>query len=453
MIRPTSYQVLITPQISKGVYGTTLDITQDINIDDYVKENGIGSIKKEIDNGDFDIGVFVFDNISLNCINFDGRFSDPQDSRTIFKYSRDKAKVKINFYDGTSNTPMISFKGIIDDRSSKLDFKKSELTFVVLSHDSIINRHVVPGGTVANGSLISTAIKQVLNTNDITSVLNYSPANINVLNDYIIDDASDFAGNTAKEVLDKLLLCSNSVLIIDDSDNIIVRSRDYNSGTQFDFFGDNDPLGRQNIINIKKYNNGLQRAFNTIVVNSESKSDAAFIDMYGDNRKKIDFGFITNVSKSAEIAQNILDYWKVPKIELIITAKTSEVRGLRFFDLVSVDYGYRTKPANGSKLPMYGSALYGTAIYPYIFGNLKINPNTAFKVIGIEEDPKTFLTQVKLRQVGITITDGYFSTIGSYYGFALYGFNRYQQDFDRVNPSIRSYYGAALYGTVHYGNI
>ena len=104
-------------------------------------------------------------------------------------------------------------------------------------------------------------------------------------------------------------------------------------------------------------------------------------------------------------------------------------------------------------MPVYGVATYGTAVYPYIFGNLKIRSNIAFKVIGIKENPKKLLTLVKLRQVGTEVDDGFFNKIGTYYGSAIYGISAYQLDPDLLDPNIISYYGAAKYGTVHYGNI
>jgi len=452
LTRPKSYQVLITPLVAKDTYGTTIDVTQDVEIDDNVKENGVSSINREIDNGDFDIGVFVFDNINLSCFNNDGRFSGINDSRSMFKYSRDKAKITINFFNGDSNTPDSSFRGLIDDRATKLNFGKNEIKFKVLSFDSIINRTKVPAASINDLSLVSDAIKTLLQLPDIIAVLNYDESNINVLNDYTIDDGSIFDNQTVKRSLDQLLAVSNSVLIVEkDTDNMIVKSRDFNSGSVKRLYGHGDLFGRENIIDITKYNNGLQRAFNTIIIGNRSASNAGFIDLYGDNTKEFKFDFITNETTQQEIADNLIEYWKAPKIELVATVKTSEVKTLNFFDLVSIDYPYRKKPSTGAKLPIYGTAKYGEAVYPYIFGNLKIRPNVAFKVIGIKEVPKTFLTNIKLRQVGTEIDDGFFGKVGTFYGTAIYGASPYQEDPDRIDPNTASVFGAAKYGTVIYG--
>lgn len=452
LIRPKSYQVLITPLVSKGVYGTTLDVTQDIEIDDYVKDSGISSIKSEVDNGDFDFGVFVFDSINLTCLNNNGRFTDSNDYRSMFKYKRDKAKIKINFFDGTSNTAALTFNGIIDDRATKLNFEKNEIKFKVLSMDSIINRVKITSGTVTDGQTTTTAIKNILQLTDIIEVLEYVEANITPQLEHTIDVGSYFDNKTVKEGLDELLIATNSVLVVDKSTaEMTVRSRNFNNGNVVNLYGHGDLFGRENIINIKNYNTGLQRAFNTVVVGDIARSNLGYIEAYGDNKKTLAFEWITNPATQANMATQILDYWKTPKTELEVQVETSLANEMNFFDLVSIDFPYRVKPANGGKLPIYGVSKYGTAIYPFIFGNLKISPNVAFKVIGKKENPKTFLTDVKLRQSGQDISDGYLSVISSYYGFALYGIDVYTSDPSRLDPNRKSVFGAAKYGTVIYG--
>ncbi len=454
IIRPKGYQVLITPLVAKDTYGTIQDITKDIDIEDFVRDGGISAINKEVDNGDFDFGVFVFDSLNLKCINFNGKFADPNDSRSIFKYSRDKAKVTINYFNGISNTPDASFKGLIDDRATKLNFKSSAIRFKLLSNDSIINRVKVPAGVVQNGSLISTSIKIILQLPEILAVLNYDEANINVLNDYVIDVGSELENISIKKALDLMLAASNSVMTVDkDTDDIFIRSREFNSGTVKDFFGDGDLLGRENIIDIKNHNTGLQRAFNTIRVGNAVESNLGLIEINGDNGKEFELPFITNILTEIQIAKDLLAYWSVPKIELELVATTNETKGLKFFDLVSVDYPYRVVPFKDSKLPIYGTSKYGTAVYPHIYGNLKIRPSVAFKVVGMREIPSTFLTSVKLRQVGTTIDDGFFGKIGTFYGTAIYGVNKYELNPSRIDPNTRSVYGAAKYGTVIYGKV
>lgn len=442
------YQVLITPLIDKDVYGTEVDVTKDIDLSDYIKEGGIGTIKQDVDNGDYDIGVFTYDSITMKALNIDGRFNDENDWRSIFKYSRDKAKVVINFLDPYGAT-QTSFNGLVNEEGTYQDFLKDEVKFKVLSRDSVIRKTKVSGGTIPNGTSFSTAIKSIINVPDITSVLTYDSSKVMVGLDLTIDDGSWFDDKTSKEALDALMVASGSVMVIENS-TMVVRTREENSGSVFQFYGHGDLFGRENILNIKNLNTGVQRMFNSIMVNDREVSDATLIEVFGARQKKIDLGFITDSTKLQLIGTNILNEFKVPKLELEIETTTEVAKDLNLFDLVSIDYPYRVKPSNGDVLPTYGVSRYGQAVYPIIQGNMKIRPALAFKVIGFQEKPKDYKTIVKLRQRGTTISDGLFSSLGTYYGTAIYGESAYQLDPDRVNPDTINVYGAGLYGTMLY---
>ncbi len=442
------YQVLITPLVDKDTYGTEIDVTKDIDLSDYIKEGGIGTIKQDVDNGDYDIGVFTYGSITIRALNLDGRFNDEMDWRSIFKYSRDKAKVLVNFLDPQGNI-LISFNGLINEDGTRQDFLKDEVKFKVLSQDSVIRKTKVSGGTITNGTSFSTAIKSIINVPDITSVLAYDPTKINVGLDLTVDNGSWFDNKTTKEALDALMVASSSVMVIEDS-TMIVRTREENSGSVFKFYGHGDLFGRENILNIKNLNTGVQRMFNSIVVNDREVSDQTYIETYSLRQKKIDLGFITENSKMETIGNNVLEEFKVPKLELEIETTTEIAKGLNLFDLVSIDYPYRVRPANEDTLPTYGVSRYGAAVYPFIQGNMKIRPALAFKVIGFQEKPKNYKTVVKLRQCGTTISDGLFSSIATLYGTAIYGESVYQFDPDRENPDITNVYGAGLYDTMIY---
>ena len=440
------YQVLITPLVDKDTYGTEIDVTKDIDLSDYIKEGGIGSIKQDVDNGDYDIGVFTYGSITIRALNLDGRFNDEMDWRSIFKYSRDKAKIVVNFLDLKGNT-LISFNGLINEDGTRQDFLKDEVKFKVLSQDSVIRKTKVAGGTITNGTSFSTAIKSIINVPDITSVLAYDESKINVGLDLTIDDGTWFDNKTTKVALDALMVASSSVMVI-ESGVMVVRTREENSGSVFSFYGHGDLFGRENILNITNLNTGVQRMFNSVVVNGREVSNSALIETYGLRQKNIDLGFIADNTKLEAIGGNILDEFKVPKLELEIETTTETAKGLNLFDLVSVDYPYRVKPADESTLPTYGVSRYGEAVYPFIQGNMKIRPALAFKVIGFQEKPKDYKTVVKLRQRGSTISDGLFFSVATLYGTAIYGESVYQLDADRVNPDSINVYGGGLYGTV-----
>lgn len=442
------YQVLITPLIDMDVYGDVIDVTKDIDLSDFIKDGGIGTIKRDVDNGDYDIGVFTYGSITLKALNINGQFNDENDWRSIFKYSRDKAKVVVNFLDNQGNTP-ISFKGIINEDGTRQDFLKDEVKFKVLSEDSVIRKTKVSGGVINAGTLFSQAIKNIINVPEITSVLTYDDSKINVQLDLEIDDGTWFDNKTTKAALDALMVASNSVMTIEDS-VMVVRDRLENTGSVFNFYGHGDLFGRENILNIKNFNTGVQRMFNSIVINGREVDDPVLIQTYSLRQKRVDLGFIDDNTKEEIIGNNILDEFRAPKIELEIETTTETAKSLKLFDLVAIDYPYRVKPANEDPLPTYGVSRYGEAVYPIIQGNMKIRPALAFKVIGFQEKPKNFRTVVKLRQRGRTISDGLFSSFATLYGTAIYGEGVYQQDIDRVDPNTVSVYGAGLYGTMLY---
>ena len=56
------YKVLITPLESRNVYGAEIDVTADLDVSEFVTEKGIGKIKNQIDNGDYDSGLGVASN-------------------------------------------------------------------------------------------------------------------------------------------------------------------------------------------------------------------------------------------------------------------------------------------------------------------------------------------------------------------------------------------------------
>lgn len=441
------YEVFFTILEDKNKYGTVVDVTKDVDMSDYIKEDGIGKIKRELDNGDYDIGVFTYGSIDLKCLNIDGRFNDENDWRSIFPYTRDKTKVLINFYNAQEITPSISFEGIIAEEGTRQDILKDQVTFKVLAKDSVIQKTKVSGGTVASGSLFSTAIKTILNVPDITSVLTFDPLKINVQLDLVIDDGSWFDNKSTRDALNALMVASNSVTTIENN-TLVVRDRLENSGSVFRLYGHGDLFGRENILNITNFNTGLHRTFTSVDVNNINASNNTLIDTYGARKKTVSLPFITDDVKEFTIASNILDEFKVPKIELEVDVKTEVAKTVNLLDLVSISYPYRVKPSPGTTLPLYGVSKYGSAVYPIIQGNIKISPNAAFKVVGFKEDPKKFITKLMLRQRGRSISDGLFSTIGTYYGTAIYGESVYQFDADRIDPNTISVYGAGKYGTM-----
>ncbi len=400
-----NYRVFFTPLIGQNVYGGIIDVTSDIDLTDFIKS--LGTIRREIDNGDYDIGIFTFGDITLNAINFERKFNTPDDAQSIFKYRRDRCKVEIIFYDAEGNAAT-RFKGLINDDATRLDFDKSLIRFKVLSLDSIFRQVSVPAGAIVNGDLFSTAIKKILNVPEITTTLTYSASNVDVDLDLEIDIGEVFSAIPAKDALDQLLLASNSILFVDNTDTIYVKAR-RESVNQFDLYTGADRYGRENIVSIKEYNNGLQRAFSSIKINETTVvTSDAYVAEYGFRQKDITMDFMSALAKEEQIAQRILDEFKVPKPELELVVFSKDVDGIEILDMVSVSADYRIIPIGSDTLSLRGSAIRGSAIRPKTVGAYRILPSKKWKVISIEEDPAKFTTTLKLRQTGTATHDGVF---------------------------------------------
>jgi len=424
---PVSYKVIIQPLTANNIYGAEIDVT------DQVRETGVSKIKQGIDSTDYDFGVFLYDDLTIKVANSNGKFNDAFDSRSIFIAGRDRAKVKIiyrNFDKDTDGfyqeTDTITFLGMINEEATRENFASETVNLKVLSRDSVIRNTKVASGAIAAGVTVKSAIETIINTPRITSILTFSAANINPDLNIVLDVGSVYDNESTRTVLTDLLRISNSVMIIDDSDNMIVKSRAEDTTRDIlNLFGKSDELGRENIKSISQYNSGLHRMFNSVKVNGVEKSDTAIAAGFGERTKELTFESITDPVKSTDIATRLLNEFKAPKIELLLDVPTEVAKNVELLDRVSVNFPLRVhRPSPGNFLPVIGVATIGDTETPLpaVTGSRAIMPEIAFKVIEIAENPKLFKTTLKLRQKGTGLSDGQFNEAGNcILGFAVIG--------------------------------
>jgi len=404
------YKVYLTPKTGEFTYGNEIQISAEIIF------NGIKTMKKSIDSGDYEVGVFTYGDITLKVLNYNGKYNDESDNRSIFNYTRDLAKIRVDYSDNNGDTTR--FKGLINDEATKQDIDKETITFRVLSLDSVIRTTKVSAGIITNASLASSAIKNILNQTKILSVLNYSESNINVDQDFTIDDGTKFDNLNVRKALTDLLTSSNSVLIIDSSENMIVQSRDKNINSTLNLYGPYDLKNRENILGVKKYNRGIHRTFTSVKVGEIEATDNGYSLDYGFRQKKLTLDFITSEATQLTLATKILNEFKIPRIELEVTAPTNVLKNAMLLDPVSLNYPLRVKRIDGKFLPVIGITEIGDneMPLPYTYGNVSISPAIAFKIIEISENSSKFETTLKLRQYG-WFTDESSSLVG----FAIVG--------------------------------
>ena len=401
------YKVFFTPKATVDTYGSEIDVS------DKIDASGVKAVRKSIDAGDYQLGVYTTDDITITGHNVNGIFNDENDSRSIFPAGRDLAKVRLVFSeldDEGEETATVAFRGLINEEATRIEFKQERIRFRVLANDSVIRNTKVAAGLINDGTLFSDAMFFILNQTRITSVLTVSEANINPKVDLAIDDGSVFDDLESREALNLLLQASNSVLLIDSSENVIVQSRDEDTTKAvLELFGKSDQFGRENIVDVTRYNSGRHRMFTSVKIGNQERSNSGFEQEFGSRRKNFDFDFMTTDTKQIEIADNILDEFKAPKIELGLTVRTAEVKSVDLLDRVSVNYPLRLALPEGAKfLPVIGITEVNDSDEPLPrqFGSISIPSRIGFKVIEKSEDPRTFLTRLKLRQLGSNIGDG-----------------------------------------------
>lgn len=421
----TRYRVYMTPRTAQYTYGTEVEVT------DHITQQGINQIKRAIDSQDYEIGVYFYSDLELTGSNDNGYFNDQNDLRSIFPFNRDLTKVRVVYENVVSGSVVdtITYYGLVQDKATRIDALNETVTFRVLSLDSIISATQVAGGTVSGGVTCKTAMLSILNQAAITSVLSVSSANINPNLNFTIDVGSAFDGAQTQDALNQLLLASNSIMKISSSGVVTIQSRAANNVSALNLYGPYDEYRRQNVINISGYNTGLQRMFTSVMITDGLGADHVYDNVpiantYGYNQTALTFDFLTSLSTIDTVGKNLLAEFSSPKIELQVEVPTSIAKTLDLLDLISINWPLRVTPYNGKMMPVIGTTKIGDGNFPLPNknGSLFVLPNVAFKVIEIDHDPNTFTTILKLRQIGTTLSDGYFNLpTSSIIGYAVIG--------------------------------
>jgi len=404
------YQVFLTPRIDSRTFGAEVEIS------DRVLANKVGSIRQTIDSADFSIGVYTHNAVALVCDNSDGFFSI-DDSRSAFIFSRDLAKLRIVWVKTTktiingenfTQETKITFRGLLEDEDTRQNIKDDSIKLKILSRDSVIRKSKITQGTVSDGVSYKNGMIAILNTEDITSVLNLDAANINPEFNGIINDGSKFDNIGKKKALDQLLGASNSYLFIDENDNIIIKSRlDANLVKPIKLYGKSELSPLENILDIRRFNTGLHRTFNSVVVNGTEANNNPSILENGFRQRNYTFSFINVPAQEALAATAIVNEFGFPKIEVELEVTSELMKDSKLLDRVLIDYPLRVF-RTGSFFPIVGQTAVGDIESPVagISGSVAIKRSRVFKIIELNEDVNSFQTTLKLREIGTGTGDG-----------------------------------------------
>lgn len=385
------------------------EITRDVS--------SLGALSQQLDNTDYGIGVYRNSGFSITMRNDAGTYGEADTLKSVFKYKRSDSIIKITWdfrdYDlicgffspgaEVLTEEVEIFRGLISEVSSSSDIMSQDVKFQVLGYETLFEREVVPYDDITNGDNISDILYTILNQTKITSLLTVDALNISVGVDNAIDDKTSLENKTVKEVLDRLLFVSNSVLKIVGT-TVYISNRDETASDQYAFYGQASNLGLENIINIKKFRDGLNRTFNFWAWEETAlfAQDLTSVGKYGVIKNTIKDEVISDSStaKITAILEDNRDEFSFPLQEFELdTPVNYETLELNLLDKVSVDYPTVYTPADNNPLPRYGVDVYEDPVYPFEQWSLNISNADRFKIISKRIDTSKSVITFGLRKV------------------------------------------------------
>lgn len=391
-----------------GAYtGTYTDVSDDVELE------SLGSIDQNLDNTDYNIGIYRNSNVSITFRNDNGKYSDVGQPTSVFRYKRNGALIKITWQESLERPKcgfvqagdfsiaeeLTLFIGLLDDSSTSMDLDNQELSFSLLGRETILNNGTVPFASLSNGMLLSDVIKTLLDQPFITTLLDYAAINISVGVDVVIDSITDLENKSVWDALTDLLLITNSIFYIQNS-TIFVKPRLEDTVAAYTFYGQSSIVGVENIVSIRNIQNGFNKLFNYFywTPSNEFVSDASSVAKYGVFRKKLDFTYITNTVSQTSIMNSLLTEFKLPKQQFdVYTPINYQTLALFLLNKILIDFPPMYLPG-ANDFPICGTAICGSAVLPDAIWSFTENIANPYKIIGTSIDPQTNLITFNLRR-------------------------------------------------------
>lgn len=397
-----------------------------IDVTEHLTERGLSNIRAQLDNTEFDIGIFRHANFNVEFNNTDGLFSKAS-GLSIFNFQRNDSIVRVQ-WERNSEAKPLGFHPCGDQYLSPLyhvgDFLLADLPakgssidqaikFKCLGYSTIFERVLAPYDLISNGDLLSEVIYKCLNQAKLTGLMNITQANIVCGNDVTIDDKTlgDIENKTVLEVLKKILPFSNSILKIQNASDptdatslptVLVSGRTESATNVFTFRGPGSIVGIENIIKIENDNPGENKVINFVSVpdTAFSASSTESISNHGYRKKEIEFAPVTDQTKNESACQAVVDEFNLAKREFdVLTPMDYPVLALELLDKVNFDYPIRVLAEYKLSLPIFDVAVFGDR-FGYEIIDIKIAPSTRFKIMAVDLDLKKEIIKFSVREVG-----------------------------------------------------
>lgn len=375
-----------SPPSYAPIYGDELEITNDVI--------SIKELKRQIERDDGEIGNFDYDNIGIKVNNMQGKFNQPipyANGKTIFIYKRQNARIRITYLTA-EGLEIDIFVGLLNENLTKTTSVNETLDLKFVSLVAILSNLDMKGGLAIQGQKFSNVIKNILTQPAVAKLLNYNPANINLGIDIEIDDVNFFQKQKCKGAMDALLKASNSILIVHNFTDIIIRKRG-------DFTNANNYLRDEDILRTIKFSDGSNKLFNKIIIGDTIAKKDSSIGLEGLRDKTFNDldEFIIDESKRLQVCNAILSTLSQKKPEIEISIILEKSIGLDMLDVVDIEIlGYLIP--KDKHLPIIDNEKFGEFSTPFQIEGFAL-PKTKFYIIDIIYDLKNLTTKLKLKKV------------------------------------------------------
>ncbi len=401
-------KVYIAPFDNDGVYTDYQEVTSDV-------DSSIGSITRQLDNSEFDLGTFKTGDLSLKLRNEHGKYSDVGTIETMFRYKRSNSKVKITWEveddivqcgfavcgECFLSEEITIFEGLLSDESLLEGLDDRKVSLKVLSFESIFDKVIINTGDFSNGDSLESVLYDILNVDEVTSLLTISASNISLDSNINLDDKTELENETLSDALKSILTVGNAVLYI-DANIVYIKPREASIELKSTFYGQGSDKGIESITKLGKINSGLKRCFNfwtwkDYVTSQQNVSSRA---KYGSRKKEVGYDFITSSTSKDTVLTNSKDEFGSPKQELTLTTPLNyDTLELQLLDKINMDYPTPFFVAPGDVFPIFGSSVFGIARFPFGEWSLVLTETQHFKIMGIKIDLKNQNIDFKLREI------------------------------------------------------
>ncbi len=407
-------------------YSSTVWDTEPVDVSMDLLFDKIEAISYALDPYAFDVGLFFSSNTKITLDNARGRYSDTNNSRSIwagFK-SRDNSifKLECGYVDEDGNEiTNTAFEGFIKSSTIEED-ANDNFTFEVYGFENMFADLAVTAGSLTSNT-VKNIIYSIMNRSEITSLITVDLANINPDNNVQISAPSVFNNQLIKSVLSNLLIISNSVAYVDRNRVFHCTPRTESDDVKLTLSYNSQSGQPDNIFQLRRFT-GEARVFNLIKSEDEvysSYSDTELLEIYGVKEKKINMDCISDSSVAQSVVDRVRREFQYPKEEFEIE---TDYLGdaIELLDKVLLEVFPDTLDT-GSPEPICGIAICGEAVVTDYAGGLIVDGSKIFKVLKITHDPKRMSTTLLIRNTGYGPDDGSTGSTGelAICGFAVCG--------------------------------